>query len=124
MCYDDSGISSRAQELYEQAKANLLMKQKGYCSHGKKSTKCRECGGDQLCEHGRKDRCKVCRGAAICQHGRRKQDCKDCGGSRCCVHKRVKRFCKDCGGAGLCIHEKRIYLCRQCKKLKKQQQGK
>ena len=109
----------RAQELYEQATANLLMKQKGYCPHGKKSAKCRDCGGEKLCEHGRKDRCKLCGGTAFCSHGRRKQDCKECGGSRCCMHGRVKRFCKDCGGAGLCPHGKRVYICRECKKMKR-----
>jgi hypothetical protein len=109
----------RAQELYERATANLMMKQKGYCVHGKKKAKCKDCGGEKLCEHGRKDRCKLCGGTAFCSHGRRKQDCKDCGGSRCCMHGRVKRFCRDCGGTGLCPHGKRIYTCKECKKLKR-----
>jgi hypothetical protein len=48
------------------------------------------------CEHGRrKSRCKDC-GTGYCQHGRRKSRCKDCGTGNC-KHGRQKHSCKDCG---------------------------
>ena len=40
---------------------------------------CKECGGSQICEHGRvRYRCKECGGKGICEHGRRRCRCKDC----------------------------------------------
>jgi hypothetical protein len=37
------------------------------------------------CEHGRRrSRCKQCGGASICQHGRQRSVCKECGGSGIC----------------------------------------
>ena len=49
------------------------------CPHGKKRSRCKECGGSGICEHGReRSRCKECGGSQICEHGRRRYQCKDC----------------------------------------------
>ena len=56
MTYQDR--ITRTQDMYQQAVLNILQKKKGYCTHGRKEMKCKECGGTALCEHGgRKDRC-------------------------------------------------------------------
>ena len=39
-----------------------------------------------LCEHGRRRYCKECGGSQICEHGRRRSGCKECGGSQICEH--------------------------------------
>ena len=42
---------------------------------------CKECGGSQICEHGRqRSQCKECGGASICEHGRIRSKCKECRG--------------------------------------------
>ncbi len=46
-----------------------------------------------------KSRCKECGGSAICEHGRLKYSCKECGGSGICEHDRRKSKCKECGGS-------------------------
>ena len=52
-------------------------------------SQCKECGGQDICEHGRRRyRCKECGGASICEHGRRRSMCKECGGSSICEHGR------------------------------------
>ena len=44
-------------------------------------SQCKECGGSQICEHGRvRKQCKECGGASICEHGRQRSVCKECGG--------------------------------------------
>jgi len=44
----------------------------------KQCYKCRK--RNKKCEHGRrKSRCKECGGGSICEHGRRKDNCKFCG---------------------------------------------
>ena len=44
---------------------------------------CKECGGSQICEHGRRrSLCKACGGGSICEHGRRRDRCKECGGAQ------------------------------------------
>ena len=76
---------------------------KGPCEHGVKPRSkckvclsarkvalrfCKECGGSQICEHGRRRSvCKECGGSQMCEHGRRSQ-CKECGGSQICEHGR------------------------------------
>ena len=67
------------------------------CVHGRRKSRCRDCGGGSICEHGReKSRCKECGGGSICEHGRIKSQCKDCGGSSFCEHGRIKYRCKEC----------------------------
>jgi hypothetical protein len=40
---------------------------------------CKECGGSQICEHGRiRSMCKECGGSQICEHGHRRNRCKEC----------------------------------------------
>ena len=61
---------------------------------------CRECGGGEICEHGKvRDICKECGGSQICEHGKRKSDCKECG-NRFCEHGKRKDRCKECDGNG------------------------
>jgi len=49
------------------------------CLHGRERSKCKECGGSQICEHGRvRSTCKECGGSQICEHGRRRSICKEC----------------------------------------------
>ena len=54
----------------------------GHCEHGRERSKCKECGGSQICEHGREHSCKECGGSQICEHGRIRSRCK-VGGSIC-----------------------------------------
>jgi len=61
---------------------------------------CKECGGSQICEHGRRrTQCKECGGSSICEHGRQRSQCKECGGSQICAHGRQKYGCKECRAA-------------------------
>ena len=51
------------------------------CQHGRRRSRCKECGGSGLCEHGRvRSKCKECGGSGICEHGRVRSKCKECGG--------------------------------------------
>ena len=62
--------------------------------------KCKECGGSQICEHGKDKReCKECGGSSFCAHGKKRRFCPECGGSGLCEHGRNKRTCKECGGS-------------------------
>ena len=36
----------------------------------------------QICEHGLRSHCKDCGGSQICEHGRERNRCKNCGGSQ------------------------------------------
>ena len=70
------------------------------CPHGRRRTRCKECGGVAICEHGRRrSRCKECGGSEICEHGRRRSKCKECGGSEICEHGRQRSYCKECHAA-------------------------
>ena len=85
------------------------------CEHGRRKSRCKECGGSSFCEHGRrKSRCKDCGGSSICEHGRRKAQCKECGGSSFCEHGRGKYRCKECKGARMCEHGKPTAGCPDC----------
>ena len=71
------------------------------CEHGRRRTRCKECGGGSLCEHGRRrSRCKECSGGSICEHGRQRCRCKECGGASICEHGRRRSRCKECRGGG------------------------
>ena len=51
-------------------------------------SKCKECGGSGICEHGRvRSQCKECGGSGICEHGRVRSKCKE----EVCM-----RYKKDC----------------------------
>ena len=53
-------------------------KRKSYaCAHGKRKSRCKDCGGSDTCEHGKeRRRCKDCGGSGICEHSRiRRQYC-------------------------------------------------
>ena len=51
------------------------------CEHGRRRSRCKECGGASICEHGRvRSQCKECGGGGICEHGRQRSRCKECGG--------------------------------------------
>ena len=90
------------------------------CEHGRRRSKCKECGGASICEHGRRrSKCKECGGAEhgrrrsikeCCEHGRQRSQCKECGGGSICEHGRVGRQrsqCKECGGGSICEHGRR-----------------
>jgi hypothetical protein len=88
---------------------------KNKCSHGRRKSQCKECGGSGICEHNRqKSQCKECGGSGICEHNRRKSRCKECGGASICPHGRQKSHCKECGGGSICKHNKRNSLCKEC----------
>jgi hypothetical protein len=103
------------------------------CPHGKRKSRCIECGGSSICVHKKeKSQCKDCLGSSFCEHKKLKQYCTDCGGasmcihdkrrSRCitcggsdfCEHGREKSTCKTCGGSSICIHNKRKQYCAEC----------
>ena len=71
------------------------------CPHGRRRSRCKDCGGSSLCEHGRqRSKCKDCGGSGICEHGRQRSTCKDCGGGSICEHGRKRSACKDCKDSG------------------------
>jgi hypothetical protein len=85
------------------------------CEHGKRKSRCNDCGGSEICEHGKqKSRCKACGGSEICEHGKRKSQCKECGGSQICEHGKQKSRCKACGGSQICEHNKHKSACKEC----------
>jgi hypothetical protein len=51
----------------------------------KQRSSCKVCSA---CPHGRRrSRCKECGGASICEHGRERSQCKECGG---CINMRAR----------------------------------
>ena len=107
--------------------------QKNNCEHGKRKSRCLDCGGSEMCNHNkRRSRCVECKGSEICEHKKIRITCVDCGGSqicehkavrsRCikcygsqiCEHKRLRSNCVDCGGSQICKHNKIKSRCRDC----------
>ena len=85
------------------------------CPHGKRRTRCKECGGGSICEHDRiRSDCKECGGSQICEHDRIRSTCKECGGSQVCEHDRQHQYCKECGGSQICEHDRRRSECPIC----------
>lgn len=85
------------------------------CEHGKRKSRCSECGGSELCEHNKqKSQCKECNGASICEHNKFKAFCKECNGSQYCEHGKIKSRCSECSGSQLCEHGKRKDNCKEC----------
>ena len=96
---------------------NVIREPSGHkrCQHGKRKTRCHECGGGSICEHNRqRGFCKNCGGSSICEHNRQRAFCKTCGGSSICEHNREKKKCKDCGGSGICEHNRQKNRCKTC----------
>lgn len=80
-----------------------------------KKSKCKICGGKDLCLHNKeKYDCVECNGIGICIHGSRKRTCAICEGSQICIHKKHKNICVECEGIQICIHKKNKYLCKDC----------
>ena len=83
-------------------------------ARGEVRSKCKVCSA---CPHGRRrSRCKECGGASICEHGRQRSECKECGGASICEHGRVRSKCKECGGASICEHGRQRSQCKECRK--------
>jgi hypothetical protein len=61
-----------------------------------------------------RSRCKECGGSQICEHGRERTQCKECGGSSICTHGRLRNQCKECGGSSICEHGRRRSRCKEC----------
>jgi hypothetical protein len=85
------------------------------CEHGRQRSVCKDCGGSSFCEHGKiKSVCKECGGGSICEHGKIRSVCKECGGKSICEHGRIKSQCKECGGSQICEHGKVKNFCKEC----------
>ena len=85
------------------------------CIHNRQKSRCKECGGSEICEHSRiKSRCKECGGSQICLHNKRKSQCKECGGSDFCEHNKFKSICRECGGSQICEHNRNKLQCKEC----------
>ena len=100
---DAEGEVEVPEEVNKGVKRKRAPPTKGPCEHGvKPRSNCKVCGA---CPHGRKrSRCKECGGAAICEHGRERSQCKECGGGSICEHGRQRSRCKECGGGAICEH--------------------
>jgi hypothetical protein len=82
---------------------------------------------EKKCPHGkRKSRCKDCGGNAICDHKILRIDCRNCGGTRVskCHHGFSKKICKICNPQIVCQHSRIKYRCDTCKNLRKAQKDK
>ena len=85
------------------------------CEHGKRKSRCIECGGSEICNHNkRRSRCIECGGSEICEHKKNRICCIDCGGSQICEHNKNKSSCRTCGGSQICEHGKKKSGCRTC----------
>ncbi len=85
------------------------------CEHGRRKSRCKECGGVSICEHNReRHRCKECGGTSICEHNRERSRCKECGGTSICEHNRRRSRCKECGGVSICEHGRQKSHCKKC----------
>ena len=85
------------------------------CPHGRRRSRCKECGGSGICEHDRiRYECKQCGGASICEHNRHRYRCKECGGTGICEHLRERSKCKECGGGSICEHDRWRSRCKEC----------
>ena len=85
------------------------------CEHGKRKSRCVECGGSEICQHKKvKNDCIECKGSSICEHERRRRYCNDCNGCLMCVHKCDRSRCVKCKGSGICQHNKSKSVCKLC----------
>lgn len=95
------------------------------CYHGKRKSRCRDCGTAQTCPHGKLNKgykCFECfklgiGGKIFCVHSVYKSRCTDgCGGSDMCIHKVNKSGCSKCGGSQRCVHGTTRSKCAKCTK--------
>lgn len=113
--YEDPFSLITKSELELQICTNNKDSASGFCEHGRRRSRCKDCGGTGICKHGRQRyTCKACGGPGICKHGRQRYLCKICGGSGLCEHSRVRSQCVDCGGTGICKHGRRRSRCKDC----------
>jgi hypothetical protein len=85
------------------------------CLHGKRKSRCVDCGGSAICEHKKiKIQCKACGGSQICIHNKMKTICKECGGGSFCEHNKKRSVCKECNGTNICEHNKLKQQCKDC----------
>jgi len=119
MCVEDvcaKRKKRRESEICEYGR-HKKSKKHNLCQHQKRPQMCRECGGSEICEHGRiRRQCAVkpCKGSSICHHGRQKSTCRECGGSGICEHGRQRHQCVECAGTSICPHMKRFSRCVTC----------
>jgi hypothetical protein len=118
-CKDHKTIESRDIRHCEHGRQKSKCKDCGggsICEHGRRRrSQCKDCGGGSICEHGRiRSQCKECGGGSICEHGRRRNTCKECRGSQICEHGRQRSRCKECGGVGICEHGRIRHICKDC----------
>ncbi len=59
----------------------------------------------------RKTRCRQCGGSELCIHDKQKLHCKICGK---CSHGILKTKCLECKHYALCSHMKKRVKCREC----------
>lgn len=86
------------------------------CKHNVIKIKCKKCGGSQICEHNIvKSTCLKCKGGSICEHNCRRSRCTKCQGGSICKHGRRRSDCKDCGGGSICDHDHLRSTCKGCK---------
>jgi hypothetical protein len=116
----DSGASSKyncgfcSSECREAAKkAPRVRAPPTQCEHGRRKSRCKDCGTG-YCQHGRQlNKCKDC-GTGYCVHNRQKSSkCKDCG-TGYCHHGHQKHQCRDCG-TGHCEHGRQKRQCKDCR---------
>ena len=91
-------------------------REKSKCKHGRQPTRCKECGGNSICKHGKiqKSRCLECNGSSICKHGKIKNQCVQCDGASVCKHEKLRSSCKECKGSSVCDHGRIRAVCVQC----------
>ena len=86
-------------------KTRKKSRQQTKCKHGRQGSRCKDCGGCQICENSKQRlHCKDCGGSQVCEHNKIKPQCKDCGGGGIFEHGRQRSQCKDCGGGRICEH--------------------
>ena len=110
----DKTDTSREESTKKGTKRKYAPRHYGPCEHGvKPRSKCKVC---RACPHGRRrTRCKECGGPSVCEHGRERSTCKECGGGSVCEHGRQRSRCKECGGSQICEHGRRRHRCKECR---------
>ena len=89
-------------------------------SKGWESKRCRNFGGEGICQHNReRSQCKECGGSSICEHNRRRSKCKEWVGVSICPHNRINKISVQgvrrrghLMGGGICQHNRS--KCKEC----------
>ena len=81
--FEEFKMNKRTGQLTKQCikclDSNKICKERNKFQHGKQKSKCKECGGSEICEHERvRYRRKECGGTGICKHNRPKTVCVEC----------------------------------------------